>query len=281
MMRALAEFIMRGPLQAGAVAVLGYIIPLLTPAAVALVTLRKGAQEGTIVLFLGLAPALLSLIFGESSSILVWVTFLSLIVIYIPSLVLRFTISLANAVTAGVIVSSLVAGAVVVFAPGVVDAFNETLSQALANREASNDDPIAIAVTAVGVSGIIAYILAFNALIPLLIGRWWQALVYNPGGFGSEYRELRLNVVVSLICFAGSVMLRYQGSEFSWWSNVLALPLLLVAFAVMHSIAKAKNLALPWLIGFYFSAIVFTPIVMCIGFVDTWFDFRRRLKESS
>ncbi len=279
MMRALAEFIMRGRLQAGAVAVLGYVIPLLTPVTVALVTLRKGAHEGTMVTVLVLVPAILSLVLSEDSSALVWVTLLPLVVIYISALVLRFTISLSRALTAVLVVSVIVAAAVVVFVPNVIEAFSDTLSQALPISDVQNKQAIAQAVTTISVAGVIAYVLASNGLVSILVGRWLQAMVFNPGGFGREFRELRLDALLSLVFFTGSVMLRYQGSEYWWWSNVLAMPLLLVAFAVMHSIAKAKALALPWLIGFYFAAFIFTPIVMCIGFVDTWFDFRRRLEK--
>jgi len=77
------------------------------------------------------------------------------------------------------------------------------------------------------------------------------------------------------------VILRYQGAEYWWWSNIFAIPLLLVAIAIAHSAVKARNIATPWLVLFYFAVFIFTPIVMCIGFVDTWMDFRRRLQAKS
>jgi len=49
----------------------------------------------------------------------------------------------------------------------------------------------------------IAYVLAFNSFTGVLLGRWLQALLYNPGGFGAEFRELRLGLIVSIVCFAG------------------------------------------------------------------------------
>lgn len=48
-MRALAEFIMRGRPQACLVALVGVIVPLIGPASVGLVTLRKGSFEGALV----------------------------------------------------------------------------------------------------------------------------------------------------------------------------------------------------------------------------------------
>lgn len=48
-MRALAEFIVRGRLQAALVALFGSLVPLVSPAAISLVTLNKGLSEGKSV----------------------------------------------------------------------------------------------------------------------------------------------------------------------------------------------------------------------------------------
>ncbi len=64
-MRALAEFILRGRLQATAVALIGNWVPLLTPATVALVTLRVGRNNGLLILLWGVLPSLLLLGFSQ------------------------------------------------------------------------------------------------------------------------------------------------------------------------------------------------------------------------
>ncbi len=284
-MRALAEFIMRGRLQAGAVAVLGYIIPIIAPAAVALVTLRKGASEGTIILLLGLSPAVLSLIFGDSSSVVIWMTLLSLAMVYIPALVLRATISLPMMLVSSITAALFVALAALVLVPDLVQAVVDGLLSQLgaSATDGTGTDtlsaPVGFIASHSGISGVIAYILAFNGLTGVLIGRWLQSKLYNPGGFGSEFRELRLGVVFSVVCFALSVGLRYLGDGYWWWSNLFAIPLLLVAIAIAHQVVKARDLSLPWLVLSYFAVFIFMPIVMCIGFMDTWVNFRSRLQK--
>ena len=60
-MRALAEFLMRGPKQAVIVAVIAAALPLmfwLSAAVLTLVTLRKGVGEGVNVLVWALLPAI-------------------------------------------------------------------------------------------------------------------------------------------------------------------------------------------------------------------------------
>lgn len=287
-MRALAEFIVRGRLQAGAMAVLGYIVPLLTPVTVALVTLRKGANEGTVILLFGLFPALMSLMLSDGSSVVIWVTLLSLIVVYVPAIVLRITVSLPATIMASLLIAVLITLMIMGFSADYVDRLVESLGNriVLSQEAASSGNSLAngsaetALVSRASIVGMIAYILAFNGLTGVLIGRWLQAIAFNPGGFGSEFRELRINLPLSFICFAGSLLLRFQGDEYLWWSHVLALPLVLVAIAIAHSVAKARNIGTPWLVLFYMASIIFMPLVICIGFVDAWVNFRDRFNHS-
>ncbi len=283
-MRALAEFIMRGRLQAGTIAIFGYVIPLLTPAAVALVTLRKGAVEGTLVLLLGLLPAILSLVFGDDSSVVVWITLLSLVVVYIPALVLRSTISLPLMIVVAIATSCLVSGSVLLFASEAVDIVVESFKSQLTAASVESPDAEQVVFSSLlskaGISGVIAYIFAFNSITGVLFGRWLQSLLYNPGGFRDEFYALRLGVMASVICFLGCVFLRYLGDEYWWWSNLLAMPLLLVAIAIAHQFANTKGLATPWLVLFYLMVFMFMPIVMFIGFVDAWVNIRGRLHKA-
>ncbi len=273
-MRALAEFIMRGRLQAGAVAVLGYIVPLLAPIAVAFVTLHKGAFEGTLILFLGLSPALLSLVFGEGASVVVWVTLLSLFSVYVPALVLRFSISLSLTIVSSVLVATVLSGLIVSFAPEVIQRFIDALTAMLTQQGVTD-----VTVSAADIAGLIAYSLALNSVLGVLLGRWFQALAFNPGGFGDEFRELRLGYIVPVVCFVGWALVTYSGSGLGWWANVFAVPLLLKTLAIAHSVAKAKDIATPWLVLFYIVAFNFISLAVIIGLADTWFNFRDRMQK--
>lgn len=273
-MRALAEFIMRGRLQAGSIAVLGYIVPLLAPIAVAFVTLRKGAFEGTLILFLGLSPAIMSLVFGEGASVVVWITLLSLLSVYVPALVLRFSISLSAAIISSVLMASALSGLIVAFAPEVIERFIAAMTTMLEQQGVTD-----VTVSVTDIAGLIAYSLALNSILGVVLGRWFQALVFNPGGFGAEFRELRLGYIVPVVCFMGAVAVNFSGSSFGWWANVFAVPLLLVTLAIAHSVAKEKEIATPWLILFYIVIFNFISLAVIIGLADTWLNFRDRLQK--
>ena len=285
MMRALAEFMMRGRLQAGTVAILGYLIPLLAPVAVALTTLRKGGIEGIVILLLGAFPLLLSLWFGESHSVMTLLVLLSLTVVYIAALILRITISLQLMLFAVLMLGVIIALMLLWIMPDVVEAMSSNMAQQLAALEQQGEQdgqsmtPLLTLAGVVGMSGLLAYILAANGLIGVLLGRWLQALAFNPGGFGEEFRGLRFGMGFSVICFLGNVLLNYQGDEYWWWSNILAVPLLLVAAAVAHEVVRLRGLGVQWLVLFYIVALMMMPVVMTIGFLDAWINFRDRLQK--
>lgn len=284
-MRALAEFIMRGRLQAGIVAILGYLIPLLAPAAVALTTLRKGASEGVVVLLVGISPAILSLWFGEGNSLITWMALLSLVVVYVPALVLRIAISLPAMIMTALAIAVFIALTTLWLAPNVVEIMSNNMMEQVATLEQQGEQnaqlagPLLTLATTVGMSGLLAYILAVNGLVGVLFGRWLQSLAFNPNGFGQEFRSLRLGIVISAVCFLGNILLSYQADEYWWWSNILAMPLLLVAAAVAHESVRLRGLGVQWLVLFYVVALIFMPLIMCIGFLDAWINFRDRLQK--
>ncbi len=278
-MKGLAEFIMRGRMQASTVVILGYFLPLLAPIAIALVTLRRGAVEGTILLMIGLMPAIFSLVSGgEGSVFLVWSTLLILVVVYIPALVLRSLMSLPITVLSIVLVCAALSASVVTFAGSEIDAW------ITAAHDSASDKPelqasLASLKSHTLLAGLIAYFLVVNAVSGLILGRWMQALLYNPGGFGSEFRALRFGVVAASLSFGLSSYCWFQGGEYLVWSSVLALPLILVALSVAHSIAKHKRTVAPWLVLCYLAVFIVSPLIILIGFLDTWLNFRGRFSN--
>ncbi|MGV6807401.1 MAG: hypothetical protein ACWA5K_05820, partial [bacterium] len=92
-MKALAEFVMRGRLQAGLVAAAGNLVPFVSPAAVGLVTLRRGRFEGTLILLFAALPVLLASGSSGLTVVLSLVTVLSLLVVVASAETLKGTVS--------------------------------------------------------------------------------------------------------------------------------------------------------------------------------------------
>ena len=114
-MRALAEFIMRGRPQACLVALVGVIVPLIGPASVGLVTLRKGSFEGALVALWATLPFFVSYFAGQSSPFLAVMSIIALVNMLLVANVLRATASWSVALVADVVVAvglAIVAGVV-------------------------------------------------------------------------------------------------------------------------------------------------------------------------
>jgi len=113
--RALAEFIMRGRPQACLVALVGVIVPLIGPASVGLVTLRKGSFEGALVALWATLPFFVSYFAGQSSPFLAVMSIIALVNMLLVANVLRATASWSVALVADVVVAvglAIVAGVV-------------------------------------------------------------------------------------------------------------------------------------------------------------------------
>lgn len=282
-MRALAEFIMRGRAQAAVVALLGSWFPLISPATVALVSLRRGAADGLQVLVWALLPALVALVASHLGPIMALATVAGLAAVYMAALLLRSSLSWAYSMMGLVAFSTLSALLLAVVVPDPVQALTEALGGVLKDVQTQAPEGVAQAVSLgeVFVVGLIAYVIALNGLLSLLLARWWQAVLYNPGGFQAEFHQLRLNMPQALACMAATLYCMTQSGDYHTWGNLFALPLLLVGIAIVHNAVKVLGVGGHWLVLFYLAVVFFSPfsvLLTIMAFVDTWINFRGRFK---
>ena len=286
-MRGLAEFIMRGRWQALAVAVLGsgsLLFGWISAAAIALVTLRKGAASGGwLVLWAMLPAAIVAAMSGDMGSVML------LLVAFCLSVILRETVSLPLALIASVPLAMLGGLALIAlngpFLEDLVATFNQALRQL--EQDMTSDQQGELAFTSLAVPQVGALLAIGNtvvAVLAVLLGRYWQALLYNPGGFGQEFRALRLpqGAVVSLVTLG--TVLWLQGDEWRVWSAVAVMPLTVVGFALVHAYAAHTDKGVTWLTLMYTLWIVLDPIKwVWLGFVmaDVFVDFRARWQNTS
>ena len=274
-MRALADFIMRGRVQATLVVVVSAVLPLLfwlSAAAGSLVLLRRGFKDASMVIAIGLLPAVVIWSFGDPSTLLV----------------LLGTLGLAALLRAGhswsrVLLSSVVLGLVYSLILDAVlrDTFEvlaKALSEALPQVEGKPVipgeliGPVLVASTAV--------MLQLFSVLALMLARYWQAALYNPGGFGREFRELKLPRVVMLVLVAAMVLGPFIGPQFIVLASASSLVLVLAGIALMHGLVAQGRLAGFWLVGMYVTLPLIMqliyPLLVVLAIVDSLIDFRGR-----
>ncbi|HSQ06197.1 MAG TPA: hypothetical protein VLM84_00640 [Chromatiaceae bacterium] len=294
-MQSLAGFAMRGRSQAALVAagsaVLSLVLPLvalISSAVVALATLRQGPREGALVMGIaGLGSAGLAwLALGAP-----WPAVGFLLVLWVPlwglALTLRATGSLALVVQAAALLGLLILVGIyaVTEDPAAQWAkLMEPLRAGLVETEVFTeaDSRVLMETLAKWMTGAFAASLYAQFLLALFIGRWWQAVLYNPGGFGAEFRELRLNPVLGLLALA-LLVLRLLSPEAVWVFDLLVLlvPLfLLQGLAVAHGLRAILGAGVGWLIALYVLLVLAMPyaqgLVCALGIADLGLDLRRR-----
>jgi len=281
-LQALAEFIMRGRTQACAVALLGSFFPFVSPATIGLVTLRKGSVEGLLVLLWAALPLIASYSLSEGPALLTLVSIASLIMMVVSANVLRLTASWQSTMLISMLVGGLTAlGTGWLFSTDVnllVDSIGDMLAEVAAKQEAEQEPFIP---GREFILGLIALILAVSALMSMFVARWWQALLYNPGGFAEEFHGLRLQPAVAgflLLAVIGTTRLP-NGYEF--WAELVAVPLLLAGLALVHHVVKFLQAGRQWLVFMYVGLIFFGSsvgvLLVGLGFADSVMNLRSRL----
>lgn len=280
-MKAIAEFAMRGRFQALLLTVAGagsILFCWISAAILALVTLRKGVGTGAWLLLWALLPsgALLYLT-GDSGPLALLLGTMAL------ATVLRVTVSLPLAVLASVAVGG-VAGVMAMTVGGqyldqMVALFGEFLAQ-LEQQLSVEGDAVQLArPTAAQIAGMLGAGVAMLSVLCLLLARYWQAALYNPGGFGVEFRALRYSPgVASALAIAG-VGVAALGLEYRTWAVAVMMPLNFAGLALVHARVSARGQGTGWLVGFYLAWLILDPVKLMVVFAaiaDSWFDFRQR-----
>ena len=286
-MRAIAEFIMRGRMQATLVVVVSAALPLLfwlSAAAGSLVLLRRGWSDALGIHVWALLPAIGWWYFGEPRTLLVLLGALGL------ALVLRANPSWNRVLLCSValgLVYGLVLGAVFrepieamalelqKLMPQMLDGVHQQMS---VDERARLDSLIAPVLT-----GLIAALLQIVSLLSLMLGRFWQAQLYNPGGFGREFRALRLPIPLAMVLLGCMLLGPNLGPQMAMLTPLSSVPLVFAGIALLHGLVAQGRLGKFWLVGLYITLLLFMqltyPLLVVLAIVDSLFDFRGRFER--
>ena len=294
-MRGLARLAMRGPMfAAGSAAVLALAAMvfglLLVPsgAVIALTTLRFGPREG---LKIAAIAASFVLVVGLGLGQGIAASLMLVTMAWLPAWLLACTLTLRRAQDWPLLLAAflvLVYAAGLRIAVGDVTAFwrdrLKTLFELMAKDAGARftAEQIEFIVAQSHSWTVVALFCMLAAVI--LLARWWQAELYNPGGFGAEFRDLRLPRSATILAGAlalafalggkGVLILDLAGDAFV----LLVVLFALQGLAVVHAMARVRGLAGAWLTSLYVVLLlvpqVAGPILATTGLADDVVDFR-------
>lgn len=291
-MRSLAEFVMRGRKQAIIIALLFTLIPLMgwvADAIVALVTLRKGIKEGAIVLLWVVLPGTVVGLMGYP---LIWLYGVmgGTVTTYLLAILLRqygWIVVLE--------VSALLGIAAVfsahLFVPDIAQLWTKSFALYVQTMREKSVFPIsaqdmqkAAALLVKIATGLQVALIIFGNLFSLLIARWAQAELYNPGGLRQELYNIRLGFLAIAI-----LVLTVLASMAGVAAATDSLPVILLIFvmaglSLVHAFVAVLNQKL-WLVVFYGLLVVLFPYIMgmlvMLALMDSWWNFRRRFRSKN
>ena len=270
---------MRGRAQACLVALLGVLVPLIGPAAVGLVTLRKGSVEGALVALWASLPFVVSYFAGQSSPFVAVMSILALANTLIVANVLRGTASWSLALVSDVCVAvGLVIVAGVVFRTDLGVMMSDLTELFVSVSEQLEKDYVMPDTSSV--LAWVAWMTAFSALLGVVVARWWQALLFNPGGFQQEFQGIRLESKVGLGCLLLVILGFTLLSEFQFWLQLASIPLIVCGLSLLHYTAKVKKAGGYWLVLMYlglFLGPVMSGLLVALGAIDSVLNLRARL----
>ncbi|MBX2857949.1 MAG: hypothetical protein KTR17_04740 [Cellvibrionaceae bacterium] len=277
-MRAIAEYIVRGRSQAVIVALVGSWVPILTQATLSLVALRKGPNEGLLVTLWALLPALATIWFGDISLVLAISSVAAILISLAGATVLRFTVSWPATLACFVAMSSLSAVVAVVISEDIVAEMRTFVAQLTKGADPEDVKRLFSIWTVTWWAGLVAFWTAVSALIGLIVGRWWQAMLFNPGGFREEFHGLRLTSPLAVVCGGAMFYCNALGAEYYYWSKVFALPLVIAGLGLMHAAIAKHRLGGPSVVLAYMGLLL-PPVQLLLalfGLTDVWLNYRKK-----
>ncbi|MEH6637747.1 MAG: hypothetical protein V7717_00590 [Porticoccaceae bacterium] len=304
---------MSSRMRALLVAFVGNLLPLLSPATVALVAMRKGTNEGALVLLFSVLSLVLMSYVSELNLLMVWASVASVVVVLLGALLLKATASWQSTLLMIVLLS---AGSVAVMDVAMAEAMAKNVAQLRVNLlemlgqmnapalneasqlelnqtgkspveqgQAGNSKPMALELGDQFIFGLLAWVVAISSIASLVLGRWWQSLLYNPGGFAEEFRALRIQPPLALASLAGMTGCYLFSADYVAWGNLLGLPLLVAGLALVHHLVASAKKGAHWLAIFYICLVLMlgplSMLLLGLGLVDSVLDLRSRWARRS
>lgn len=280
-MRGLASFAMHGRFRALLLVVASagsLLFAWIAAAVLALVTLRKGYQEGLWLLLWASLPGLvLAQVTGDSSALaLVLGTALL-------AQALRATVNMALTALLSAAVAVLTGVLLLGFGEPMLDEMSRIFARlSLALEEQAGPDQGGVALHApsrVQLAGMMGAVNGVLSFLCLALARYWQAALYNPGGFGTEIRALRFPPALVWVLGIGALAIAAVDIQWRSWGAALLLPLTIAGFALLHARARYRGQGSFWLSGIYVAWLVFDAAKLALVglvLVDALLDLRSR-----
>jgi hypothetical protein len=264
-------------------------ISIFSSAAIALVTLRLGAAEGMYILAgADIAAALLGHFLIDSYQFALLYASLLWLPIWLIAILLREGRQLSLSVEIAVFIGMLGVAGFYLYNPDPAAMWSSLLEQMVQQNAPIKDIKGWISEFSRYMTGVFAAGTVFSLLFGLFLGRWWQSLLYNPGGFKQEFLDLNTSrklatsslLVLAIAFFASGTL-----SEIAWNMAILLFVLYtVIGTSVLHVVfaqTKLSRYAVPLFYVTLFLVPQVLPPVAVVGLIDAWLNIRKKISNQT
>jgi hypothetical protein len=276
-------------------AILGLVIPPATwisAGAIVLITLVNGKQSGLVASALALVgAAIFAFLIFSAPQVAIVFALLAWLPDWLAATILRQTVSLAYSlqVLTGIAIMSVLL--IYMLYPDFGEFWREPLDEMVVSlAEQSEDFSLAELKQTedwiIGfLPGLFASSLLFGTMLSLFLGRWWQAVLFNPGGFAKEFQSLSLGKASAMTAIAVLLVAVLLNSMVTTAvASVVFVLYSVQALSLTHAAINIRKLSGMWLYVLYLG-MFFVPqlllVLILISLADPWLDVRQRLRARS
>lgn len=282
-MKALAQWAMQSRLRVTVLAFVCAALPVffwLSAALVGLVVLRQGGRDGRAVLAWSVLPAIAWFSVGDPSPLIAILGVAGLAGVLRQTMRLDKTLYLATVLGAGLYF--LIPEMMPKLLELVVDNTEQVFQQSFADKPQvwAQIEPLFAPL----ITGVFAALNSLAIMLSLLLARYWQSEFYNPGGFGQEFKALRLSAgytvpVVLMLLGAASLAPQLVGLI-----PVTTVIMMLAGLSLLHALA-AKKAGSFWMMPVYVALFLFGPytytLLILLACLDSFINLRGRVKDTA
>jgi hypothetical protein len=134
-------------------------------------------------------------------------------------------------------------------------------------------------------TGVFAAAITVSIALAILLARHWQSMLYHPGGFGEEFRQLRIGKIFALIMIACIVLAIITSNRIAIEILIIAVGIfMLQGIALVHSVVHQLEMKPVWLIALYVLLFILLVqmfvLLAAFGIIDNFVDFRRKIAKT-
>lgn len=257
----------------------------------AFITLRRGAAEGGLLLLALLLP--LALFFSRVPLLMALPYALGALISWLLASILHKTHNWSLLLKASLLSAVMAVVVIYLINPDVAAWWQQMLSHFMQQMQSRLSQPATaedwqmlqqlINRFAALFTGIAVGYYLLHALVVLLVARWWQALVFNPGGFSKEWLALRLDrwAALSLLIVTTIALLSRQHFVINLCIAML-FPFALAGTSLVHARIKRQfNERAIFFLFFFYGLLLLTlkyslVLLALLAVVDGFYRLRRQ-----